>query len=387
MAGRKSAAKHRSGCKRRRLWRVFSLFLLALLLAANAGATPLRPTVYTHHVRQAFAAPSAADAGKPLVIILPGVMGSKLMRQSTGEVIWPPNLVAVDASVRALACVPPADAIVPVAEGYGVSDQYASLCIAARDAGYDVIFMPYDWRKSIDDAAATLDELLNLYPNRRTALIGHSMGGLVIARALDERAPERAAAVVTVATPYFGSAKSLYVGTYGEPLGDPFAPQLTDAFNSILNDALREAVLAITPTLPSFYELLPAQAYGPWLLTETPDGAPLMLDDYHGMAFDPALKAQAERLQASLAAAAMPADTWRAVYGVGYRTVSGYTLNERGEMAEPFFEDGDGNVTVRSATRNGAFSDVHAVEGSHMALISDDEVVDYVIATLKEVFP
>ncbi len=133
----------------------------------------------------AMAAPGAGD--KPIVVVLPGIMGSELayVGQGVDHPVWmAPASIANGAladlslaSTRALQ----ASGLVPMA--------YERVLAQAR-RDFHVVALPYDWRRSIPDAAGQLIDLLRrLLPHAERMdvpvhLLAHSMGGLVSRLAL-----------------------------------------------------------------------------------------------------------------------------------------------------------------------------------------------------------
>ena len=124
---------------------------------------------------------------KPILVVLPGIMGSELAAAS-GERVWVAPSVLFGKAVRSLeltgdpaaAQALTADALIPVA--------YERLLRRASER-FQVVTLPFDWRQPIQAAAATLTTLVrDLLEARFEAckdralpvhFIAHSMGGLV----------------------------------------------------------------------------------------------------------------------------------------------------------------------------------------------------------------
>jgi pimeloyl-ACP methyl ester carboxylesterase len=145
--------------------------------AETAAAAPARG------VRLDLTAPAAATRGgaepdKPVVFLLPGIMGSHL-KDKNGRVWLDPVALALG-GMRRLEL----DDFAIEADGV-VGESYQDL-VDFLQTHYNVRIFAYDWRRSITEAAARLaarliEELKN--HNRPVRLLAHSMGGLV-ARAL-----------------------------------------------------------------------------------------------------------------------------------------------------------------------------------------------------------
>lgn len=151
--------------------------------------------------------PSRAAENLPVVFVLPGIMGSHLRDQK--DRIWLSLWALARGGMRKLEIGDPdisADALV------GKSYQRLVDFLQSR---YDVKPFPYDWRRSIADAAAALAQAIEAELNRHNKpirLLAHSMGGLV-ARAMIANhtdvwgrvRDERQGRLVMLGTPNYGS--------------------------------------------------------------------------------------------------------------------------------------------------------------------------------------
>src|SRR5271167_1586844 len=148
----------------------------------------------TESLREYFGAPAYAElsalaaAGKraekprgPRVLILPGIMGSKLglpmrdargkRRRRTSEVLWIDPLQIAAGRLTALTL--PSDE--PL-EAMGVLlFSYAKLRLQLQIAGCDVSFHSYDWRLGLGELGATLAARIEA-DGRPLVLVAHSMG-------------------------------------------------------------------------------------------------------------------------------------------------------------------------------------------------------------------
>jgi pimeloyl-ACP methyl ester carboxylesterase len=131
-----------------------------------------------------------SNVGKPPVLILPGMMGSTtsgIGRFDTGATPFLPSHTARANELRILNGVP----VPQVIAGAGFNLLRNELI----DAGYNVILVPWDWRKTLD--TKSLDNAIDLYlrPALRNAkdpngdgvidfpkvdVVAHSMGGLLV---------------------------------------------------------------------------------------------------------------------------------------------------------------------------------------------------------------
>jgi tetratricopeptide (TPR) repeat protein len=117
-------------------------------------------------------------APQPLVIVLPGIMGSTL--RAGDNAVWMNYLALAAGGLADL------DMSAANIEPYGlVADSYQRL-LRYLSQTHEVIPFPYDWRKTITDSAARLRSVLAQAVAKAEAqhqpvrIIAHSMGGLVV---------------------------------------------------------------------------------------------------------------------------------------------------------------------------------------------------------------
>jgi pimeloyl-ACP methyl ester carboxylesterase len=232
-------------------------------------------------------APAAATARTP-VVILPGIMGSRLFNTVNGQEqeIWADVCHVVDSNLNMLALGPngdsplypndPAYATVHTKPGIpGILDRmrgscywlinldddyYDSIIQHFKGKGYtvgvDLFVFPYDWRKDLKKAANDLDVLINAIRAQtgqsQVFVVAHSMGGLVSRQYISDSA--RAAKVkkfVALGTPFLGTPKALHVLQDGDCMADLLVTCLPDP--AVIRD--------LSANFPGFYELMPSQTY------------------------------------------------------------------------------------------------------------------------------
>ena len=137
------------------------------------------------------------------VIILPGIMGSKLGyhgRFILDDTLWinPLNIALGRLSEMRLPDKPPRLSALGV-----VLFAYLKLKLKLRIAGHDAEFFPYDWRLDLVRLGKGLAAEVKS-GGRTTHLVAHSMGGLVARAALLEK-PNKLGRIVMLGTPNFGS--------------------------------------------------------------------------------------------------------------------------------------------------------------------------------------
>ena len=219
-------------------------------------------------LREYFGAPAYAElaalaaaerkARKPRgarVLILPGIMGSKLggqvyragtkRRNRAPEVLWIDPLQIAAGRLTALT-MPSARPL----EAMGVLlFSYAKLKLQLRIAGCDARFHPYDWRLGIDELGAKLAAKIAA-DGRPVILVAHSMGGLVArtaARILPKRLVRR---LIMLGVPNRGSFAPVQAlrGTY------PFVRKMATLDRRHSAEYLAQSVFC---TFPGLYHMLP----------------------------------------------------------------------------------------------------------------------------------
>lgn len=220
----------------------------------------------------------------PPVIIVPGILGSRLREHSSGRELWPGSIYNVLFSARSLALDIDPKTLDPHADGIEAYDLFRGLLGSdfygaiidtlekqggyvlghpgrAADAGTRRYYVfPYDWRQDNVVTARKLDALIDQIrrdysdPQLKVDVVAHSMGGLIvryyiqygIADVLDGNdfpanfaGADKIRTAVLLGTPNLGSVNGLHSLLVGHRVGW---------------QAIPAEVLA---TMPSVYELLP----------------------------------------------------------------------------------------------------------------------------------
>ncbi|MGH9767488.1 MAG: esterase/lipase family protein [Blastocatellia bacterium] len=285
-----------------------SLFpwLMIILLAAGAAPAPghkpaLHPNPPLIHSRQA----TVRGEGKPPVIFIPGILGSRLVNRRTGETVWPElkdgaaglalpisapvlaenkdEIVATEvleeAAVNPL--IPPVSVYGPLFKALERNGGYRrGNFIAPPPAGASDTFyvFAYDWRRDIVESARALGNKIEDLkrrlgrPDLRFDIVAHSMGGLVARYyamygdrdVLDHQdaLPDWSGArnlgkIVMIGAPNTGSMSALRVLLRGYSAGDAARPS-----GGFLHNVRRELLGArigpgVVFTVPAVYQLLP----------------------------------------------------------------------------------------------------------------------------------
>ena len=222
-------------------------------------------------------------APRPPVILIPGIMGSQILKNYDDQKeLWPNTnkmiLSINDDFMNDLALLPDgsedANRTMQVGDiirnvkvdmlGYkyeshvfdGLIDE---LELGMKKNGYvegkNLFVFPYDWRKSsIENAGklkAKIDAVLLETGAEKVDLVAHSMGGLVAKKYIADNGGEKINNLIFMGTPHLGAPKVFKVLMYGDDMGIRFG-------FSILYP---ERVKYISQNMPGVYELLPSKKY------------------------------------------------------------------------------------------------------------------------------
>jgi len=326
------------------------------------------------HAELTALAATAKKAGKsrgPRVLILPGIMGSKLggrlthggagtkRRARAAEVLWIDPLQIAAGRLTALAL--PSDRSF---RSMGVLlFSYAKLLLKLRNDGCEASFHSYDWRLGLDELGAQLAATIAAQ-GRPVTLVAHSMGGLV-ARVATRLLPKRLVRrLILLGTPNGGSFAPVQAlrGTY------PFVRRMSALDRKHSPEYLAEHVFC---TFPGLYHMLPP-----------PRGGGLDLFDPRCWPADgPAPDARLLGGIAAIRAGFAPVDS-RAVHivGVNQETVVGVRRTAAG-FEYAMDRNGDGTVPLFSARLPGL--KCYFVDEAHADLANNPRVIQAVIDLVR----
>jgi pimeloyl-ACP methyl ester carboxylesterase len=244
-----------------------------------------------------------ATANQPPVIVIPGILGSRLRHATTGEELWPRSIWHVAFTPKSdLALRIDPQTLEPLPDDVEAYDLFRSALgmdfygeilqtlevyggfhrtqpgMPVRDSLRRYYVFPYDWRQDNVVTARKLDALIEQIrrdhgdPKLRVDIIAHSMGGLITRYflrygtrdVLDSNelkinfdGARKVRNVILLGTPNLGSASSLHSFLVGADVG------------------LKKVPPEVLATMPSTYELFPHPA-STWLVGI--DGQALDLD-------------------------------------------------------------------------------------------------------------
>lgn len=280
------------------------------------------------------------------VLILPGIMGSKLGEPRkflglfpTDDVYWIDPFDLVLGNLAKLAFRGGPGRIKPV----GVMlIAYLRLKLRLRADGFDADFHAYDWRRSIADLGADLKRDLDKHPG--TSLVAHSMGGLVSRAAIKQGAKiER---LIQLGSPNFGSYAPLLAlrgadDSVKKIAALDFAHDQTQMINGIFRG------------FPGLLELLPSLPNDPGAVffdrAQWPTDAKKKASERLVAPDAPLLRACGS-VQDMLEPYDPAKHRWALIAGVNQDTVVGATyVAEKDEVVFTTTPEGDGTVPLRFA--------------------------------------
>ena len=221
-------------------------------------ATPAQPELGDDDtVAQPKAPQSRGDARAPILVFLPGIMGSNL--DADGKRVWLDPLGLARGALSRIAF----DGKARVAEAGLVGMAYGKLAQKLGDT-HRVELFDYDWRQPIarlgEQLAGRLSDLLDKNPTTPVRILAHSMGGLVVRAAFahkpalwDAIVARPEGRLVMLGTPNHGS--HLFVDTL---LGQ------SDTIRLLARVDLRhdmQQILDIVAGFPGAVHLLPAPGF------------------------------------------------------------------------------------------------------------------------------
>jgi pimeloyl-ACP methyl ester carboxylesterase len=306
----------------------------------------------------AAAAKNAKKPRGPKVLILPGIMGSKIggERNAASAVLWIDPLQIAAGRLTALT-LPAGKALRAVGV---LLFSYAKLKLQLQIRGRDARFHSYDWRLGLDELGAQLAARI-VAEEQPVILVAHSMGGLVArmaARMLPKRLVRR---LIMLGTPNEGSFAPIQAlrGTY------PFVRRMSRLDRRHSAEYLTAKVFN---TFPGLYHMLPSRRRL---------GKIDFFDPRCWPADGPTPDARILKGVAAVRAGLAPADSRMVhIVGVNQETVVGVRRTSGG-FEYLMARNGDGTVPLALAMLPKLKS--YFVEESHANLANNAQVIQAII--------
>ncbi len=231
---------------------------------------------------QSFGTPETLDFNirREPVIIVPGIMGTRLNRVMGGEEVWPniSDLVASSSDnfldqlklddfgheLFGQAMIPESvidKETIVIAGPISIEKTfYGNLLSEFLNDGYasgtSLFTVPYDWRLDLSSEISRLDakihQAIAQSPSGKVNIVTHSMGGILTKKYLEEfSSTDFIDKLVVLAPPQLGAPMAFRALTYGDDMGMKF---LGFGLN-------QNKVKEITQNMPGVYELLPSRRY------------------------------------------------------------------------------------------------------------------------------
>jgi pimeloyl-ACP methyl ester carboxylesterase len=305
------------------------------------------------------------------VLILPGIMGSKLGAQSRNgvgakrrrgafEVLWIDPLQITAGRLTALAL----PSRVPIKPMGVLLFSYARLRLKLEIEGFDVDFHSYDWRLGLGELGATLAARIAA-DGQPVTLVAHSMGGLIARSAIRDLPKRLVRRLVMLGVPNEGSFAPVQAlrGTY------PFVRNMSALDRKHTPEYLAENVFG---TFPGLYHMLPSPQRVAGIDLTDPRSWP-----GDGPAPNPRLLAQVAASRAALAAAD---SRMIQIIGVNQETVVSLR-RAAGGFRYAMNRNGDGTVPLALARLPKVKA--HYVDESHANLANNSRVIQAIVELVR----
>ncbi|RKH15691.1 CHAT domain-containing protein [Corallococcus sp. CA047B] len=332
----------------------------ALVTGAHQGLLEdyFGPEQYTELTRLARdATASRTLRGGPPVLILPGLLGSRIGRKRKlgllDDVFWFDPIDIGAGRLTHLELPAPGNGL----SALGVMlFAYLSLKFRLCQAGFDAHFHAFDWRRSITELGAELAAVLQQRAGEKVHLVAHSMGGLVARAAIGQGAPY--ARLIMLGTPNSGSFDPVMALRATHPVVRKLgALDLRHTPEQLSRD--------LFTTFPGLTQMLPDPER--WSEVDLYDLSQWPPDDLHPR--DVLLKGVAP-MRAGLAGAR---EDFFIICGVDQETTVGLRHDEQGRFVYQTSRQGDGTVPLEFAQMSGVKAHYYIAE-SHGALPNNSRV-------------
>jgi len=348
------------------------------------------------------------------VIIIPGIMGSRLFNFTDGEEVWPNARKMIqqgdDNYLDALKLNPDGSQIKEIHPmgiilketfdllNIGIKTEvfYKNLVDGFTGAGYtleDNLFLrSYDWRLDINQELARLDhtiqQAISKSPNGKVDIVAHSLGGLLVKTYLNQFSDTSFVnKLILIGSPQLGAPKAFKILNYGDDFGMKF----------LIFGLNQNKIKEISQNMPGAYELLPSQRYfqlnGEGYVKDFRNNQPKILDyeqtnqfmlEKDGDKRNPNLLDVAKNFHSSLDNSPINAPKIYNIVGCqNPKTITGFRIYDDGKK-DIQTSDGDGTVPLTSAMNlSGGYAASYFVNNNitginHLGLVRDERAVDLI---------
>ena len=318
------------------------------------------------------------------VVIVPGIMGSEL--SVAGKTIWAANHRALSSILNPALLLPwcPAEPGDPI-------EAYRNVQTMLENKGYklgqDLFAFGYDWRGSLQDAAASLkayvDQVVRAAHAGRIFFITHSLGCLVLRWAITQGliVSQKVECVLAAGPPMLGSALAFKSLLQMPEINDRFDRwfRVARRWSPQLGDRLSLSVTSALQSVSSLLELLPHEQIPVFMVNasqlEEAWQWPELADELR------TLRDSAIRTQSALRNAAWPPAIKRQlVLSERFPIDTGYVVDPRDSrriVCSWPTESGDGTVVADSARAFESDYPELVVNSRHDSLLSDPATLSW----------
>ncbi len=144
------------------------------------------------------------------------------------------------------------------------TDVYNPILAALSSSGWDTKPFYYDWRQPVSTNANSLTSKINSFtiPDEKINLVGHSMGGLVERKYLEDNAGGKASSLLTIGSPHKGDALAYPAWSGGDIWDDNFLSKIATTILLRRCDSLFTNSREIVQNqIPSIHNFLPTYDY------------------------------------------------------------------------------------------------------------------------------
>lgn len=343
---------------------------------------------------------SPGTTSKEPVIIVPGILGSRLNRVSDGEEVWLNSFELIkpgpDLYLNQLKLDKFGNEIIDInstlilEREFLVFPFYENLIDKFESNGYirggDVVIFDYDRRKSISllslELKQVIDNKASFSPTGKVSIVAHSMGGVLTKEYLrqNEGDSSKINNIVIAGAPQLGAVKAFNLLNFRDNLNVP-----------ILNP---DTAKDISQNMPSVYQLLPSQEYinqsggyiedyrgGQYKVLNYDETKNFMVNDSR----NESLLSLAESFHRDLDNFKIDGPKITNLVGCNTKTLVGVKLFDN-KKADVVLTGGDGTVPFVSARQmfsNLNQSNYYAVRGfDHFGLVSRDQALNFISASI-----